>query len=472
MIKRWLFIVLSASQGLMAQSLSAEDPAIFQVEDFMVLVARNHPVARAASLWEQKSTAQLGAARGAWDPVVSGAWKEKEYLETPYYNLFSAELDVPTPLGIQLYATVNEARGNYVNPQNYFTEDGVVQLGLDIPLLSGLLYDEQRGAVKIAKTLAGLNKAERDLVLNSLFYEAYSSYVQWTTDYNRLQLLDTVVQIAEDRRDFVLRSFERGARPAIDTLEATIAYRNRLVARQEALISYIETYAKFQSFLWDSVGNPLYLTDEVQPDDPSRIENVVLLLGALNANIENHPELRNLDALLEINRIERRVKLEKVKPKLDVSASLLNSVNGFAQNDYWSVYTPDNYFVGIKWSTPLWLRTSRNELKLNNVERQELEWKRINQRQKLLLNIAALERQIESRADQWGTTQKITQEYEQLLRAEQRIFFQGGSSLFLLNSRESAYLSAGLKMWDNFSKYIKTYLEWQNERGTLFLTAP
>jgi hypothetical protein len=210
----------------------------------------------------------------------------------------------------------------------------------------------------------------------------------------------------------------------------------------------------------------------VQPDDPSRIENVVLLLGALNANIENHPELRNLDAQLEINRIERRVKLEKVKPKLDVSASLLNSVNGFAQNDYWSVYTPDNYFVGIKWSTPFWLRTSRNELKLNNVERQELEWKRINQRQKLLLNIAALERQIESRADQWGTTQKITQEYEQLLRAEQRIFFQGGSSLFLLNSRESAYLSAGLKMWDNFSKYIKTYLEWQNERGTLFLTAP
>ena len=223
MIKRWLFIVLSASQGLMAQSLSAEDLAIFQVEDFMVLVARNHPVARAASLWEQKSTAQLGAARGAWDPVVSGAWKEKEYRETPYYNLFSAELDVPTPLGIQFYATVNGARGNYVNPQNYFTEDGVVQLGIDIPLLSGLLYDEQRGAVKIAKTLAGLNKAERDLVLNSLFYEAYSSYVQWTTDYNRLQLLDTVVQIAEDRRDFVLRSFERGARHAIDTLEATIA---------------------------------------------------------------------------------------------------------------------------------------------------------------------------------------------------------------------------------------------------------
>jgi len=83
-----------------------------------------------------------------------------------------------------------------------------------------------------------------------------------------------------------------------------------------------------------------------------------------------------------------------------------------------------------------------------------------------------LERQIESRADQWGTTQNTTQEYEQLLRAEQRIFFQGGSSLFLLNSRESAYLSAGLKMWDNFSKYIKTYLEWQNERGTLFLTSP
>lgn len=474
-LRRWIlaFLLWSSASWAMSNSPIPSTPqvgdssTVLSLEQFIELVAENHPVARSASLWDEKSQAQLRSARGAWDPVLSGAWKEKDYREIPYYNLFGTELTIPTPFGLEISGAVDRNRGNYLNPENNVTSDGVVALGMDLPLLSGLLFDERRGAVKKAKTLETINRADRDLQLNQLFFNAVTNYVDWVADYERLRLIDTVVRIAEQRKDFTLRSYERGAKPAIDTLEADIALQSRIIMRQEALIEYIKSFTKLQAFLWDSLGNPLYLSADAIPNEPSAVENWVMSIETLILDLDVHPQLQRLDALLEMNRIDRRVKLEKLKPKLDLSYRYLNTPIGFAQNDYWSSFTPSNYFVGVKWSTSLFLRSARNDLKLNTVKQQELNFKRSDTRLKLLMAITGLEQQFDLRAEQFVNAEKVTADYARLFRAEQSIFQRGGSSLFLLNSRESSYVQAGLKMWDAFSKYLSVRLEWQLQLGQL-----
>lgn len=475
MMRRWLLACMMWSgvswafphSSIIVAPEVSDSGAVLSLEQFIGWIAENHPVARSAALWDDKSQAQLRSARGAWDPVLSGAWKEKDYREVPYYNLFGTELTIPTPFGLEISGGLDRNRGNYLNPENNVTSDGVVALGIDLPVLSGLLFDERRGAVKKAKTLESINRADRDLQLNQLFFEAVTNYVDWVADYERLRLIDTVVRIAEQRKDFTLRSYQRGAKPAIDTLEADIAVQSRIIMRQEALIEYIKSYTKLQAFLWDSLGKPLYLSADAVPEDPNATENWVMRLQTLVLDLDVHPQLRKLDAMLEINRIDRRVKIEKLKPKLDLSYRYLNSPVGFAQNDYWSSFTPDNYFIGLKWSTSLFLRSARNDLKLNAVKQQELNFKRMNTRQKLLMEITGLQQQFDLRSEQYVNAVRVTADYARLFRAEQAIFQRGGSSLFLLNSRESSYVQAGLKMWDAFSKYLSVRLEWQLQLGQL-----
>ena len=70
--------------------------------------------------------------------------------------------------------------------------------------------------------------------------------------------------------------------------------------------------------------------------------------------------------------------------------------------------------------------------------------------------IDAVTQEIESYQLQNQLTQELVDDYEVMLKAEERKFFLGESSLFLVNSREAKLIENKIKAIDLENKYFTT----------------
>jgi hypothetical protein len=87
-----------------------------------------------------------------------------------------------------------------------------------------------------------------------------------------------------------------GDKPAIDTLEAKINLKNRLLALEKARIRYIKSTLNISNYLWLENNVPLELQETMNPDiyTVDKID-IVLNRSILNNTedlIENHPKIQ------------------------------------------------------------------------------------------------------------------------------------------------------------------------------------
>ena len=129
--------------------------------------------------------------------------------------------------------------------------------------------------------------------------------------------------------------------------------------------------------------------------------------------------------------------------------------------------TETGYQYGIKFEMPLFLSEGRGEYRMAKLKLEA---------SKLDLNLK--QQQVEIKVKQYFNEyvnlkkQIILQSaaysnYTQLLKAEETRFFNGESSLFLINSRESKALEAQEKLIELKTKYYKTIYGLQWSAGLL-----
>ena len=82
---------------------------------------------------------------------------------------------------------------------------------------------------------------------------------------------------------------------------------------------------------------------------------------------------------------------------------------------------------------------------------------------KLKNQLSSIVQELESIQTQYEMTTDIVQSYEKLVEAEERRFFLGESSLFLVNSRESKLIELQLKANQTLNDLL-------NMKGKLFNT--
>jgi len=157
-------------------------------------------------------------------------------------------------------------------------------------------------------------------------------------------------------------------------------------------------------------------------------------------NVEQHPLLQFLSFSIESLEVDRRLAAEKLKPVLDVQYNFLSE-----QPDQINTFTPDNYQAGITFSMPLFLRKERGDLRLTKLKIRDAELEYQFQNLELMNQIDAAQEGINSFGRQLLTIDQITTNFSDLLRAEERKFSFGESSVFLLNSREQQLIDARLE---------------------------
>ncbi|HRK25935.1 MAG TPA: TolC family protein [Chitinophagales bacterium] len=453
---------------------AADTNRIFTLDNLFELIKEHHPIARQSKLLTQQAAAQMLQARGGFDPQLYSYLDQKTFDGKNYFTLAQNGFKIPTWYGIEVKGGYNINNGQFLNPENKLPVQGQAVAGVSLTLIQGLVIDQRRAALKQARIFAQANEAERQDMLNNLLFDAAAAYWEWALAYNQLLLQQQAVQLAQVRLEWVKNTFLQGARPAIDTLEALIQLQNRQYDQNETELQYQNTSLLLSTFLWADSDTPLEITNAITPPNFSNLAlpsiNPDSVQLAFNRLSQIHPQLLLYQFKLSNLDVERRLKAEKLKPKLNLNYNLLANGLNFAASESPGNVNPflQNYKWGLEFSMPLFLRAERGSLQLTrlkiqeaNLQLQQKQWELQNKLQGYYNELLNNQRQI-------ALYRQTVNNYQALTEGEEFRFRFGESSLFLVNTRESKLLEAQGKLLELKAKHHKILAGIAFSGGTLF----
>ena len=450
------------SLHLCAQS-EPENNQVLSLKQFFEIVYTNHPLSKQAKLIVENAKSMNLAAKGNFDPKLYYQFNDKYFNEKNYYDLGNGGLSIPTKYGVDFKSGFERNEGVFLNPENNTPTQGLYYAQVSVPLVQGVMTDERRTILKQSQINIKASQAELDFQLNELFYKAGKSFLEWQLSFDNLSVYKNAFILGNQRFEAVKKSFQFGDRPAIDTVEAGIQVLDRLAGWQQAELEFKNKTVQLSGFLWMNNNMPAVLDSTIIPDmkPVSITDDTKLELNSIKSIVNLHPNIRAGNFKLEMLNVDKRLKMEKLKPLINLNYNPLIDA-GQNNGNYLN-----NYKWGVSLNFPLFLRKERGELQSAKLKIQqsqlELDYKRND-----------LENRIRM-ADNERTYSKIQLEifklniknYESLWSAEKRLFDSGESSLFMINSRENTYINAQIKLNDYNFKLNKSFLELFYSRGQL-----
>ena len=416
---------------------------ILSFEEYLGYVKKHHPLMKQANLVLSVGEANLLKARGGFDPKIEVDYDRKSFKNTEYYDQLNATFKIPTWYGIEFKANFEDNTGTFLDSSLTVPEDGLYSAGVSFSLAQGFLINERMASLKKARFFREQTKANRDLLVNNLLFEASKAYFDWLEATNAQRIYVSFLDNAKIRLKAVERSVDLGDKAAIDITEARIALQNRELNLEAATLKRRKAALVISNYLWLN-DVPLEVKDNVAPVNPeiATLETVLLLEGITNttALVNSHPKLLSLDAKINELTVDRSLKRNKLLPKLDLQYNFLST-----ENNQLSSFNTANYKAFVNFSVPLFLRKARGDVKLANLKLQDANFERVSTSLNLQNKIEAVQAEIESLSTQNNLIDGIVTDYATLLSAEERKFFLGESSLFHINSREQKLIDSQLK---------------------------
>lgn len=438
------YIVLGLFLMVTVVSAQVNDTITLNFKEYLGYVKKYHPIAKQAELSIGIGQANLMKARGGFDPKIEVDYSNKVFKNTDYYDLLNATFKIPTWYGIELKASYENNSGDYLNPQNTVPDDGLFSMGVSVSVLQGLLINDRMASLKRAKIFKEQSLVERDLLVNQIIYDASLAYFDWVQAFNEVKIYTHFLRNAQVRFDGVKQSALVGDKASIDTVEAKIIVYNRALSLEQSKIEFLKSSLELSNYLWLQNNVPVELQENVIPDVfiGKEIDTVLEISGQplSEFTIENHPKLRSLNFKLESLEVDQRLKANKLLPKVDLQYNFLTETP-----DYLNSFTNDSYKSSINVLFPLFLRKERGDLKLAKFKLQDAQFEFDNTQVALKNKVLSIYKELESFNIQLNLIQNIVTDYNSLLKAEERKFSFGESSLFLINSREKSFIEARLK---------------------------
>lgn len=452
MIKAFFLLLFFAlSSSLFAQVDSLETLGF---KEYLSLVKQNHPIVKQANLIGETGDAKLLKARGGFDPKIEVDFDQKVFKETEYYDLLNATFKIPTWYGIDLKAQFEQNEGYYLNPQNTVPENGLYTAGISASLGQGLWINDRMTTLRQAKIYREQARADLDIAVNVVLYEASVAYFEWLQAYKKVKLFDRFLENSQLRFRGIKSSALAGDKPLIDTTEATISVQSRALNLREVQLEYIKKKLELSNFLWLGNNIPVELQDGIFPQEELgfSIDEILDITGfdLANFQLEQHPKLRSLNYKVEALELERQLKANNLLPVIDVNYNFISS-----EGDDLSTFYTQNYKAGLRFKMPLFLRKERGDLKLAKLKVQNSQFELTNSKLELQNKLQAVTTELEVLEEQNQLAEELVRNYETMLYAEERKYQVGESSIFLINSREVKLIDAQLKQIEITNKFYK-----------------
>ena len=421
-------------------------------KEYLGFVKKYHPIAKQAELTMSFGQAELLKARGGFDPKIEVDYDAKQFKGTEYWDRLNATFKIPTYYGIELKGNFQQAEGTYINADETLPNNGLYSAGISMNLADGFWINERMADLKKAKFFREQTKADQDLLVNKVIFDASMAYFDWLKAYREADTFDGFLTNAKLRFDGIKRSALAGDKAIIDTVEAKIAVENRALSLEQARVKLLKSRLNLSNFLWINEV-PVELQPGISPNLELDIQvDETLEIAGMRLDsfaIENHPKLRSLDFKVKQLEVDKRLKTNKILPKIKAEYNLITPTA-----DQFDSYVLDNYKAGIGVEMPLFIRKERGALRLAKLKLQDTELERANAEVAIQNKIVGIYQELGSFVNQNQLIGSIISNYERMLAAEERKFSFGESSLFLINSRENKLIEAELKGISVENKYL------------------
>jgi outer membrane protein TolC len=439
-------------------------------EQVMEIVRKHHPVVRQAAISVEKSRAEITIARGMFDPVLSHYMSNKVFDGTNYYNYSSPEILIPTWFGMEVYGGLQNLRGERYDPTQTFGQSNY--LGLSVPLARDLIIDKRRAYLRQAKNFNTLTIAEQKAIINDLMMDAVEAYWHWARSYQLFTIYNEVVNINRQRLNLVVKAYNNGERPAIDTVEATAQLQKFIYQQNNALLDFQNAGLGLSLYLWKDGIEPYTLPADVIPYDTwdmdMDLKNFKLNLNELlNVADNNHPDLLVYNSKLKILNIDKQLKFQQLLPKADFRYNHLAKNFDWVANANVAPFFDNNYQYGFKLELPLRISEGRGQYKLARLKIEETLLDQKQKRLSIQLKVKNYYNEFSILGEQIIVQSSNYNNYTKLASAEVTRFDNGEGSLFLINTRENTALESLEKLIEVKAKYMKSIYAMQWSAGLL-----
>jgi outer membrane protein TolC len=439
------------------------------LKSFLQIVKQFHPVAKQANLQVDKATADLTIARGNFDPILGSGGSNKTFDGTNYYQTNTTQLSIPTWYGIELNAGIEYLTGSRTNTTETLGKTSFA--GISMPLAKNLLMDKRRAALQQAKIMIGASEQEKRIVLNDLMMGATDAYWQWVQAYLIYTTYNSVISVNKKRVALVSTAYRLGERPAIDTTEAIAQLQNFEYLQNNAMLAWQNATLQLNTFLWKQNNEAYELPAAVLPAEKTESLYDAIIFPEMEKIIINakttHPELGIYTFKLSALNIDRKLKFQELLPKADLKYNQLGKGYNVAAAATKTLFD-NNYRFGLNFSVPLRLSRGRGEYKMAKLKITETQLQQSQKEIEIINKVKKYYNQLVNYKIQVNLLQKTYANYLQLQRGEETKFFNGESSLFLVNSRENKTLETLIKLTEVTIKFNNASLELQWAAGQLW----
>ena len=438
-MKQFLFAFLLFGYIAFGQDISSNE---LTYNEFLGFVKKYHPLVKNANLEINKAQANLMLARGGFDPKIEVDFSKKQFKDKDYYSILNSSFKIPTWYGIEIKAGFDNNEGMYLNPENTVPNQGLTSLGISVPLGQGLFINQRMADVRKAKIQMKLSQSERKLQAIVVLYDASLAYFNWKKNFDEVTLYEEYNKNAQIRFEGIKTSIIQGDKPAIDSIEARIIVKNRILNLEDSRLKLAKAKLDLANFLWLDNNIPFELSEELIPE--LELENTIqesLKTNDLYDNdfsIVNHPKINALQNKIDILNVERKLKANMLLPKVNMGYSYLS------EPSYFDNYQFQDYKIGLDFFFPLFLRKERGSLKLAKYKVLETEYTLNLEKVQLSNKINSQKLEITSLFKQKELIKDLVKDNNTMLNSEERLFSFGESSLFLINTRENNLVSAKL----------------------------
>jgi outer membrane protein TolC len=433
--------------------------------NFIATMLQNNPKAKIADNIKRYGQAQFTASRGNYDPILIGSYDQKQFKNSNYFTLFNAEVKQQIFTSQYFKFGYDYGIGNNINPEIQTPDYGLPYMGVEVGLLQGLLIDKRRAEVLKSKAYANYYDAEREIQLNNLLFDASQGYFDWLFTLKQLWLNNYFMQVAKQRLIGIEALANIGERATVDTIEAAIFYQTRLLDYQNAVIENQKSINYLAFYNQQSTSNTPMPTTILATDSLDYYYNSAKNIIAERLSIEPllNPVLTKYKSFQNVLDIDKRLKKEMIKPRLNVNYNFLSG----STTNVNPLFSTNNYKWGANVSFPLFFRNSVNEYKMAKFMSQNNTFDLVYKENELTYKLNIIKQTISTLLEQLLNAEKSVKYSKLLVEAEKLKFLNGESTLFILNARESKLLEFELKLLEYKLKIIKTVLNIMYLKGDL-----
>jgi outer membrane protein TolC len=402
-----------------------------KLDDVLRSVSRCYPQIKIAHLEINKTHGEYITALGKFDPSL-GFNSASQPVGGYINNYGDTELNIPTFYnGVKLFGGYRNGQGNWpIYYQNYLTNsDGEYRAGLSLPLLRDRLIDKERAGLLTNAEKVRMKQQDAAVTKINVYQEAIKVYWQWVQAGLQVKTFKQLRNLAEKRQKAIVKQATQGALPKLAIAEnlQQIVQREQLLNQGKMIFE--QARINLSLYYRDENGNPEAPLASELPSDVSE-QSAHPAEGLLQ--LKQHPALKKLQNYSNIIKLKQNLAKNELLPNLNATAYTFkqNGTGGYP------LLIPQAAMVGVSFKFPLLQReakgkliSARNELQQIKTEKTFLFDRLKNQLANLYIGIKMYHYQVDLLNKELNLAKKVQ-------NGETKKFYEGDSTLFLVNQRE------------------------------------